>query len=89
MPRSRADDTPHVDAVRRMAAAGSSLSQMAQAVGVRTSAIHRILDRYGIELINAPSVRSMPVLILIPPVRRAGRGIVGSGGFDIEDTEEL
>lgn len=82
------DLTPHMDRVRELAAGGASLSEIGRAIGSNAMAVKRFVERHGIKLAR-PRPNSHPLLILIPPVREAGPGIVHSGGFDLHDTGEL
>lgn len=86
--RPTRDLTPHLDRVRELAAGGASLSEIGRAIGTHAMAVKRLVERHGIELAR-PRASSHPLLILIPPVREAGPGIVHSGGFDMVDTGEL
>jgi hypothetical protein len=82
-------DAPHLDAVRAAVADGATLAQIGQIWGARSpEAARQFLLRNDIEQHRKRDTRG--VVVLIEPVRwPTGRGIQGSGGFDVEDTGEL
>lgn len=85
-------DAPHLEIMREMAAEGLPLRVMGERLGWDQSKVQRFLERNNITRIGPRGKKfdNRPIVIVIPPLRLpTTNGIQGSGGFDLEDTEEL